>query len=55
MTNALKLDMDTVKKLAEGTHKELIVQTLPGGRFDSKPCDASCMDCKDHCIDEKYM
>jgi catalase len=55
MAGALKLDLDTVKELAKGDHKALIAATLPGGRFSDKPCTMNCMDCKDPCIDPKYL
>lgn len=55
MTAALKLNLDTVKELAKGDHKALVAATLPGGRFNDKPCDMSCMSCEEYCIDEKYM
>ena len=55
MTRALKLDLDTVKELAKGDHKALVAATLPGGRFDDKPCMMSCHSCESPCIDEKYL
>ena len=55
MTRALKLDLDTVKELAKGDHKALVAATLPGGRFDDRPCMMSCHSCENPCIDEKYL
>jgi catalase len=55
MIKALKLDKKTVLELAKGNHKELINQTLPGGKFKTTPCEMSCSTCKKPCIDKKYM
>ncbi|NCB33465.1 MAG: catalase [Erysipelotrichia bacterium] len=51
MVEALKLDPKTVDKLAEGDHKALVKETLPGGKFSTKPCEMSCSECKDPCIE----
>ncbi len=55
ITKALLLDLNTVKELAKRNQKTLVEATLPGGKFDSKPCDMSCGNCKEPCIDKKYM
>jgi catalase len=55
ITKALKLNLVVVKELAKGNQKSLIKATLPGGKFNDKPCDMSCGSCKKPCIDKKYL
>lgn len=39
ITKAMKVDLNTVKELAKGDQKSLIEATLPGGKFNDKPCN----------------
>ena len=55
IAGALKLDLDSVEKLSELDQKGLIEATMPGGRFDAKPCEMDCSECMNPCIDTKYL